>query len=336
MYTSWMRLLILTIGGINSASSRYRIMQFIPSIEKSGIKTTLLEAEELSQKTTSEITDICKSHPVIFIQKKLFNAKLLNLLSQGSKIIFDLDDAIWTSEKPRSFLTNIKVKSKFKNTISKCSLVVTGNNFLKDYCEPLSQSQVITVPTVLNTNHYPKKNHLEKSTITIGWIGSHKNFKYLDSISEALKEIQSETLCAIKVIADKPYFNAQLDIDFQAWDLTREIEYVNSFDIGIMPLLNDEWSQGKCAFKAIQCMAAGLPVVVSPYGENKNVVRDNLDGFHATTISEWIHSLKALIQDMNLRVALGANARQRVIASYSLNYAEPILTKFVEKLIVEQ
>jgi glycosyltransferase involved in cell wall biosynthesis len=85
-----------------------------------------------------------------------------------------------------------------------------------------------------------------------------------------------------------------------------------------MPLTDDAWSRGKCAFKLLQYMAAALPCVASPVGANTEAVMDGVNGFHATTVDEWEHSLERLIASPELRASFGASGRAHVEQRYSL------------------
>ena len=97
-----------------------------------------------------------------------------------------------------------------------------------------------------------------------------------------------------------------------------EAEWLGSIDIGIMPLEDDDWSRGKCAFKLLQYMAAGVPTVSSPVGMNAEVIVDGVNGLLAETESEWSEKLLALAEDADLRKKLGASGRRTVEEEYSL------------------
>ena len=66
-----------------------------------------------------------------------------------------------------------------------------------------------------------------------------------------------------------------------AWSEATEADSLADAHIGVMPLSDDEWARGKCAFKLLQYMAASLPCVASPVGANTEAVIDGFNGFHA-------------------------------------------------------
>jgi hypothetical protein len=57
-----------------------------------------------------------------------------------------------------------------------------------------------------------------------------------------------------------------VEVENCEWALEREIEDLQSFDVGLYPIVNDAWAVGKSGFKAIQYMSVGVPYVVSPVG----------------------------------------------------------------------
>ena len=85
-----------------------------------------------------------------------------------------------------------------------------------------------------------------------------------------------------------------------------------------MPLSDDEWARGKCAFKLLQYMAASLPCVASPIGANTEAVIDGFNGFYASSLEEWERGLERLIGSAELRARLGANGRAHVAQRYAM------------------
>ncbi|MFH1857360.1 MAG: glycosyltransferase family 4 protein, partial [Candidatus Omnitrophota bacterium] len=120
--------------------------------------------------------------------------------------------------------------------------------------------------------------------------------------------------------------HAGIPIENLQWSLDNEQDHFAHLDIGVYPLPNDTWSRGKAAFKAIQYMTAGVPVVASPVGMNCEVVEDGVSGFLAGSEEEWVEKLSWLCSDAALRRRLGEAGRKKIEAAYSLNvYQERLL-----------
>ena len=101
------------------------------------------------------------------------------------------------------------------------------------------------------------------------------------------------------------------------WKLDSELEELRTIDIGIMPLTDDEWSRGKCAYKALLFMSLGIPVVASPVGMNREVIKDGINGFLANSDDKWFEKLSWLIDDKQLQFRIGMAGRKTVEEKYS-------------------
>ncbi len=112
-----------------------------------------------------------------------------------------------------------------------------------------------------------------------------------------------------------------------------EAIFLSGIDIGIMPLTDDGWSKGKCAYKALRYMAAGVPSVVSPVGMNKEVIREGETGFFASTTIEWFEKLSYLIDNFQKRVQVGQAARKEVISRYDRPRVFRKLMRFILSLV---
>lgn len=93
----------------------------------------------------------------------------------------------------------------------------------------------------------------------------------------------------------------------------------------ILFVWDDDWSRGKCGFKAIQFMACGVPVVASAVGVNREIIQDGVNGFLAATEEEWVEKLGWLLSDPSLREKLGRAERETIVEQYSLAVHAPTM-----------
>ena len=323
-------------------SQRFRFEAYMPFLEKNGVEitystimseseyrnyyfSTVVKAKVFIKQFFIRLKDILNKnkYDVIFIQRELsflpsdIFARIL--AKSGAKIIYDFDDAIWLP--PAGSSTSILSRhNKIPKLIGLADVVIAGNNFLADYAKQ-HNNNVVIVPSVVDTDEYkpiPKQN----DKVIIGWSGSPStlkaNFIPFVPVLEKLKHKYGDKI-EIKVMGGNFYENKELGIKSVPFSRAEEIPFVNSFDIGLMPLPDTPWMKGKCGLKAIIYMALQIPAVVSPVGVNSEIVREGIDGFHATTENEWMEKLSYLIENPEERKKMGDNARQRVIKHYSVN-----------------
>ncbi len=154
--------------------------------------------------------------------------------------------------------------------------------------------------------------------VRLVWIGSHSTIGYLDSIRPALAAaIKIVPGLRLTIIADQTMVDAPVPVDFVPWTEAGEAEALAAADIGIAPTPEDRWTLGKCGFKIVQYMAAGLPVIASPVGANAAIVRDGETGFLATTPDEWTTRIIELCGDITTRAKFGAMGRRDVWSIYN-------------------
>jgi glycosyltransferase involved in cell wall biosynthesis len=240
------------------------------------------------------------------------------------KIIYDFDDAIWLTDQVNESAIRkiIRWRSKVKSICKWSYKVSCGNEYLCAFARQYAK-QVVYNPTTIDTTglHNPTiKSVQKKETLTIGWTGSHSTLKYLKNIEPSLMELEKRyPQIEILIIANQKPELALRTMKFLPWRKESESEDLLKMDIGVMPLPNDEWTKGKCGFKALQYMAMNVPAVVSPVGVNVTIVDDGINGFHVTTQEEWLSSLEKLITQESLRKKMGEAGRQKVIDQYSVS-----------------
>jgi glycosyltransferase involved in cell wall biosynthesis len=116
-----------------------------------------------------------------------------------------------------------------------------------------------------------------------------------------------------------------VEVDNRPWMLDREVELFNTCDIGVYPLPDDDWSKGKCGFKAIQFMACGVPVLSAAVGVNREIIQDGVNGYLASNQDEWIAKLERLLGDVEVRHRFAEAGRRTIAERYSLDVNAPKL-----------
>lgn len=239
------------------------------------------------------------------------------------KIIYDFDDAIWISNtsEENKIAADLKWHQKVKLICKWSYKVSCGNEYLCIYAAKFN-GKVVYNPTTIDTEylHNPKlRPDLKKTeSIVIGWTGSHSTLHYLDALIPVFSKLEKTYNFKFLVIANKNPECPLKSFEFKQWDVNSEIYDLSLFDIGIMPLTADQWSEGKCGFKALQYMALEIPAVVSPVGVNKTIVDHGINGFHCATEDDWERFLIELMDSYSLRKEMGKKGREKVESYFSI------------------
>jgi len=254
-----------------------------------------------------------------------------------AKMILDFDDAIWLPDvsQGNASLRWLKRTSKTAVIIRLADCIFVGNSFLADYAKKYNPNVKI-IYTTIDTDYYQKRIVSKPANnICIGWTGSTTTMKHLELAVPFLKKIKAKygEKVYFKVISDVPFKNNELDFEFCKWNKDTEIEDLSYFDIGIMPLPDDEWSKGKCGFKGLQYMALKIPAVMSDIGMNTEIISHGVNGFIAATNEEWIAKLSLLIESKELREKLGKAGRKTVEEKYSFESQKQKYINYIKDVI---
>jgi len=337
-----MRVLFLTISGRNGASSRYRVYQFLPELERRGHEAVVMPQADAGRGIARplkrymehrEVLRAAQSADVVVIQKRLFDADVVKGIknSSGGRLVFDFDDSIFTSPAGDwSPSTRRRVDGRLRAVIGAADVVIAGNGFLGDKARELGAKTVEVIPTSVDLSGYIVKKHAD-GPVTLGWIGSSVNHRYLDMLADVLQGLSKRHVgLRLLVVSDRDFFMDGVEVVNRRWSEQTEVNDLFDMDIGLMPLEDNEWTRGKCALKALQYMAAGIPPVCSAVGANLDVVEDGRDGYLCGDDACWTESIEKLIGDAGLRERMGAEARRKVEGSYSLERAAERLVKCIE------
>ncbi|CAN5919802.1 hypothetical protein BH24BAC1_BH24BAC1_38210 [soil metagenome] len=142
--------------------------------------------------------------------------------------------------------------------------------------------------------------------------------KYLEPLVPVLRRLEADYDFDFQVISNRPPSFSLRSLVYRPWKKETEIPDLLQFHVGVMPLEEDPWAKGKCAFKALQYMALGIPALVSPVGMNTEVVVHGHNGYLCATEEDWFTYLQHLLSEENLRAKMGRSARTSIVARYSV------------------
>jgi len=327
-----MKVLFL-IQGFTVAASRYRVLQYIPYLESKGLETTV----SLYPRTLKENFQFFSDLPqfdVVFLQRKRFNQPRLGLLRKRAKrIVYDFDDSVMYRNSKAEDPISSSRRRRFIQMIKHSDFVIAGNEFLKTEALQFNPN-VEVIPTAIDGERYPLRSYpVHQERVTLGWIGDHGSIHYLEKmrpIFERIGEIYPHV--ELKIVCDTFFDCDRMKVIKKNWSSEEEVHDLQSFDIGLMPLVDDPWSWGKCGLKIIQYQGVGVPVVCTPVGINKDLVRDGINGYWAMTQEEWEKKLFHLIENPDLREKMGREGRKRVLETYTCQVCAPRLLTILERM----
>jgi len=214
---------------------------------------------------------------------------------------------------------------------ARADCITVGNDFL---AERLSRdaNAVMVIPSLVDVERVDVRAHDATDAVILGWIGSRTTARYLEGLAPVLASL-SRTLrhrtVELHAVGGGMRPIPGVRVTARQWSEHAEREALARMDIGLMPLPDDPWTRGKCAYKALQYMAAGVPVVADDVGITARVLGDGRAGITVRDPAGWVEALVALSADPSLRTALGAEGRRRVEAGYSTSRWAPVLAAVI-------
>jgi glycosyltransferase involved in cell wall biosynthesis len=346
-----MRVLSFTKYGRAAASTRHRVLQYLPRLAEAGIEVDhhalipddyvlSLASQDgysraaLARRYRDRFRQLraAKHYDLIWVYAEMFPklpAAFERLVFRsGRPILYDIDDAFFHQydDHPRAPMRWL-LGGKLEPLLRGARLCCCGNDYLRDYALRFCPDARV-LPTVVDTEIYrPRAGPPPEGPPLVGWIGSPSTWCNVQPILPVLEEVVRSGLARVRVIgagreAERDRFPG---LEMADWSEPTEVEEVRAMDIGIMPLLDLPFQRGKSGFKLIQYMACGLPVVAAPVGVNGQIVGGDRHGFLARAPGEWRDALFRLIGDPALRSRMGEANRERAVALYSLAAQAPHL-----------
>lgn len=336
-------------SGDKVPSSRFRVFPYIDYFRRDGHIVTL--AGPIPQKyeslpwvgyRLSKIVAIivrwfhlqlCRfgNYDVVVIDREIFDSPNDRWEARFRRfvpaMVIDVDDAIF-----------LRYPQKFRELMKLSDLVIAGNRFLeKKIYEDNPHTIVIPTSVEMSSRSAHQTVVRNEGRIVIGWVGTTTNLMNLTIVAEALRNLAQRHDYELRIISgsDTPLKRIDLSgihVKFIPWKPETSDAEISKFDVGFMPLIDDEWNQFKCGFKLLQYMSMTIPSVASPVGVNAEIVEHQVDGLLASTTEEWESAFHELIQNPDLRAKMGKNGRLKVESQYSIEVNYPLYEKALLEL----
>lgn len=362
-----MKVLGVCTHPVEAAATRYRLYQFIEPLAEKGIELNVLpfldsetfkriyksgsllsKFRGLSSAVSKRFFQVFESrkYDVVLVQREamIFGPAIFeNLFRKLGKcpLVLDLDDATYIKYISPTFGkigSLLKFQGKTDKLIESAETVICGNRFIAKYVAEKGTKTVI-VPTVVDTEKFhpvEKKNEVP----IIGWIGTHSTFPFLEAIFPVLEKLAQEHKFILKIVgAGTGEINLEgVTVENIEWELSREIEDFQSFDIGLYPITisssaNEAWLMGKSGFKAIQYLAVGVPFVVTPFGVTSEIGNSGETHFEAVSPEDWYDRLSRLISDAALRTEMGKKGRDYSLENFTLEKQAEIIAQTLRDVL---
>ena len=351
-----MRVLGLATYPVEAAATRFRMIQFIEPLAKEGIELSVYPfldsrlhgslykrshwprtAAGLALASVRRVRELWRARnaDVLFVQREamMFGPPIVEWLAinlDHCPMVLDLDDATYVSYKSPTYGrlgSTLKWFRKTNDLIRWSRLVICGNRQIAAYVEERGKRSVV-IPTIVDTEHFrPSTKPRSDDVPVIGWVGTHSTYAYVKSIFPVLERLAREHRFRLRLVGtgEDNITIPGIEIENVPWKLDREIADFQSLDIGIYPIVEDNWSVGKSCFKAIQYMAVGVSFVLSPVGVCQDMAVRDQTHFVARNQDEWYTQLSRLLRDETLRRQMGASGRKYAVENYGIDIHLPKL-----------
>lgn len=338
-----------------SPGQRYRIEQWDPLLRAQGAHLTFVpfENRDLNQRIYQpgqygrkaravvqasgrrlKLPRLAREFDAIYLYREaalLGPAWLENLLArQNLPIVYDFDDAIYlpaVSEANRA-LGWLKSPAKVAQICRLATHVMVGNKYLENWAQQWN-SNTSVVPSTIDTKSYdyarfgPSARANKSGPPVIGWSGSTTTIAYLETIGPALAKLAQQEDYIFRFIGPCDWQWPGVRVENVRWSAQTEAQDLSALDIGLMPLPDAPFTRGKCAMKALQYMALGIPAVCSPVGVNSDIIRHAENGFLAASEDEWVQVLARLVRDAKLRRGIGEAGHDTVLQEFTAQIQAP-------------
>lgn len=353
-----MRVLFVVPQGPKSPGPRYRVYQFLPYYGSRGVECAVRAVQGPASTDRSLSADtlglarrllhygsvwlalqlsfllvIRAAHrfDLVYLYRVAVPAWAAYVLRMRSiPIVFDFDDAIDKGETGWAGLRGHVLRAGLRRAIAVSRGVIVSNARNAKVARALGRP-ICVIPTCVDLGRYPYRSRRKPlgEWLIVGWIGTPSTAKYLTLIEEPLRRLLDGHIFRILLVGAGRNPFRTIPAEIVPWSIETEVEAITSFDLGLMPMPDDDWASGKAALKGLQYGASGAPTVASLTETNAEILGADAGALFCASAEEWFRETRSLLMDGERREEMGRAGRERVERFFSLESQAPRLIDLI-------
>jgi glycosyltransferase involved in cell wall biosynthesis len=237
-----------------------------------------------------------------------------DMVSPSGKKIFDIE-------------RNIHYLETFRANFRKADMVTTTTEELAEEFRKINPNTIV-LPNLINPTWFPKIPEMVKKEVRIVWQGAAGHYEDLFFLQPIITKILEKHDNVKFVFFGDFRFRKLFDkcdqnkIEFHSWVNLDAYPYKLSLlngDIGLCPLIDNEFNRNKSAIKWMEYSMVGMATVASNIPPYSKVIESGKTGILCNeNDKEWEDAIKRLIKNKTERWAISCQAKDEVMTNHNL------------------
>jgi glycosyltransferase involved in cell wall biosynthesis len=324
------------VDKMDSPSSRWRVLQYLPHFRKAGLDCAV---EEVPSGMMAKLA--AAKHgagfDVVVLQKRLLPKLIaLRLRRNSKKLVFEFDDAITMKKSEEEVRASATRERRFKRVVRDADAVITTNDTLAEEARRVAEdpAKVRVMPTAIDLERWTPRGPAKRDwPYVVGWMGSAAALPHLEIVAPVLvKSCRRHKDLVVRVVCEQAPGLPGVRVEHRPFSSETEVEDLKAFDLAIAPMVEDPWTRGKVSTKVLAYGAAGIPTVASDVSAHRLYLRHGENGYLCGTLTQWEERIEELLSVPGRRDAMGRKARETVEKEYSLAAMVPRYVELFQSL----
>ena len=299
----------------------YRLRTPLMALRKLGHETSWgvqVTGEQLNELDVLIVQFLNGAEDISFLE-------FVSSLPRRPLLVYEVDDDLFsiheviTNEVSRQPVIwgSPEVQARVKKAMGLCDLVTVTTPYLADLYRPYAR-RVAVLPNAIPDYMLDLPERTKPDKFTAGWVCSHshlldarEHYEDLQRFYSRNQEARFHWVGPPRVVAFAPW---QQKVTPWMKDVSTYLRWLpeSEMDVGIAPLGDFPFNNGKSGIKADEYSAIGIPTIASDFPQYRDVIVQGMTGFLVRGKTGWSSSLTWMMQNPDERERMGAAAKEMV------------------------